>query len=74
MGFREADAVVATRDIASTVTGNAVSSGAKGVILKQVGSRPATYRVRFLVSLGSQRSLVLDDVTDHDIVAAAATN
>ena len=47
MGLRVSDAVVADHDITNTVTGNAVSRGAPGVILKQTGSAPPTYRVRF---------------------------
>ena len=66
MGLRVSDAVVADHDITNTVTGNAVTRGAPGVILKQTGSAPATYRVRFPPDrLG--RSVVLDELTDHDI-------
>ena len=67
MGFRAADAVLATHAITNPVTGDTVSAGVCGVILKQVGSQPATFRVRFNSADGITRSMVLDDVTDHDI-------
>ena len=70
MGFREADAVVATHAMTNPVTGNAVVAGGRGVILKQIGSRPATYRVRFDGPDEAHRSLIIDDVTDHDIAPA----
>jgi hypothetical protein len=65
MGFRAADAVVALRSITSRITGQQVIKGTQGVVLKQLGCTPATYRVRFTVQTGS--SVVLDDVTGHDI-------
>jgi hypothetical protein len=65
MGFRVADAVVAVRGITNRVTGQQVDSGTCGVILKQLGVTPATYRVRFNVPSGTP--VVLDDVTGHDI-------
>ena len=72
MGFREADVVVAIHAMTNSVTGNSVVAGGRGVILKQVGSRPPTYRVRFDGSDAGQQSLVIDDVTDHDIAPATA--
>jgi hypothetical protein len=65
MGFRVADTVVAIRGITSRVTGLQVTSGTQGVVLKQLGITPATYRVRFTVESGAP--VVLDDVTGHDI-------
>lgn len=62
----------------NSVTGNSVASGGRGVIVKQIGSLPATYRVRFDGLGGLQQSLILDDVTDNDIeptpVAVNATH
>lgn len=64
MGFRVADAVVATWDIRSTATGQSVRAGDLGVILKQIGTEPASFRVRFTVE---GRSVVLDGLTQSDI-------
>jgi len=72
MGFREDDAVVATHELANSVTGNSVGPGGRGVVVKQIGSRPPTYRVRFDGPAGADGSLILDDVTDHDIAPAPA--
>ena len=47
MGLRVTDAVVADHDLTNTVTGHAVTRGAPVVVLKQTGSAPPTYRVRF---------------------------
>jgi hypothetical protein len=66
MGLRVTDAVVADHDITNTVTGHAVTRGTPGVVLKQTGSTPPTYRVRFPPDR-LDRSVVLDDLTDHDI-------
>jgi hypothetical protein len=72
MGFRADDAVVATHELLNSVTGNSVESGGRGVIVKQIGARPATYRVRFDGPEGAHPPLILDDVTDHDIAPAPA--
>ena len=73
MGLRVTDAVVADRDLTNTVTGYAVSCGAPGVVLKQTGSAPATYRVRFPPDrVGG--SVVLDELTDHDISRPGITD
>ena len=74
MGFREADAVVATHAMTNSVTGNAVGRGGRGVSLKQIGSLPATYRVRFDGADGTRQSLIFDDVTDHDIAPAPTSD
>ena len=74
MGFREDDEVVATHAMTNSVTGNAVRTGGRGVVVKQIGARPATYRVRFDSSDGGQQSLILDDVTDHDIAPVTSVN
>ena len=66
MGLRVTDAVVADHDITNTVTGHAVSRGAPGVVLKQTGVRAAHLPGAFPPDrLG--RSVVLDELTDHDI-------
>ena len=68
MGFHESDRVVATRDIDNTVTGLGVRAGTPGVVLRQVGTMPATFRVRFApAEEPAGRSIVVDDLTDHDI-------
>ena len=67
MGFRAADAVIALYDLTSTVTGGSVRCGDPGVILKQVGSAPATFKVRFTVADPLGATVVLDGVTDRDI-------
>ena len=73
MGLRVTDAVVADRDLTNTVTGYAVSCGAPGVVLKQTGSAPVTYRVRFPPDRVG-RSVVLDELTDHDISRPGITD
>jgi hypothetical protein len=66
MGLRVTDAVIADHDITNTVTGNAVTRGHLGGDAEQTGSAPSTYPVRFPPDrLG--RSVVLDELTDHDI-------
>jgi len=70
---RVTDAVVADHDIISAVTGHAVARGAAGVVLKQTGSAPATYRVRFPPDRVG-RSVVLDELTDHDISRPGITD
>jgi hypothetical protein len=65
MGFRATDAVVAVRGVTNRITGQQVSIGTPGVVLKQLGCTPATYRVRFAAPSGAP--IVLDDVTSHDI-------
>jgi len=73
MGLRVSDAVIADHDLTNTVTGHAVTRGAAGVILKQTGSAPATYRVRFRPDrIGG--SVVLDELTDHDISRPGITD
>ena len=67
MGFREADAVIAMYDLTSTVTGGSVRCGDEGVILKQVGISPATFKVRFTVADPVGGTVVLDGVTDRDL-------
>ncbi|MEP6562594.1 MAG: hypothetical protein ABJD68_16160 [Nakamurella sp.] len=42
--------------------------------MKQIGSRPATYRVRFERSGGTQQPVILDDVTDNDIAPTPVAN
>lgn len=64
---RESDVVTAIHDITSTLTGNTVSSGTTGVVVKQTATVPATYRVRFTATETPGRAVVLDDLTDHDI-------
>jgi hypothetical protein len=73
MGLRVTDAVVADHDLTNTVTGYAVSCGSPGVVLKQTGSAPVTYRVRFPPDrVGG--SVVLDELTDHDISRPGITD
>ena len=73
MSLRVTDAVVADHDLTNTVTGHAVTRGAPGVVLKQTGSAPATYRVRFPPDrVGG--SVVLDELTDHDISRPGITD
>lgn len=67
MGFRAADAVIALYDLTCPVTGGSVQCGDPGVILKQVGSAPATFKVRFTVADPARSTVVLDGVTDRDI-------
>lgn len=67
MGFRAADAVIAMYDLTNTVTGGSVRCGDAGVILKQVGSAPPTFKVRFTVADPVGATVVLDGVTDRDI-------
>lgn len=69
MVLRAADAVVAIHDITNAATGRLIRHGTPGVILKQLGSTPATFRVRFDISAGNA-PVVIDEVTDHDIVSA----
>jgi hypothetical protein len=64
MGFRAADVVVAVRGISNAVTGNSVTCGTQGVVVKQLGYTPAMYRVRFIEQDGP---VILDDVTGRDI-------
>lgn len=71
MVLRAADAVVAICDINNAATGRSISNGTQGIILKQLGSTPATFRVRFVISAGSA-PVVIDEVTDHDIASAGA--
>lgn len=66
MVLRTADAVVAICDITNAATGRSISNGTAGIILKQLGSTPATYRVRFAISAGTA-PVVIDEVTDQDI-------
>ena len=70
MGFRAADAVIALYDLTCPVTGGSVQCGDPGVILKQVGSAPATFKVRFTVADAARPTVVLDGVTDRDIARA----
>ncbi len=70
MGFRAADAVIALYDLTCPVTGGSVQCGDPGVILKQVGSAPATFKVRFTVADPARSTVVLDGVTDRDIARA----
>jgi len=67
VGFRAADAVIALYDLTCPVTGGSVQCGDPGVILKQVGSAPATLKVRFTVADAARSTVVLDGVTDRDI-------
>ncbi len=67
MGFRAADSVIAMYDLTCTVTGGSVRCGDRGVILKQVGLAPATFKVRFTVADPARATVVLDGVTDRDI-------
>ena len=67
MGFRPADAVIALYDLTCTVTGGSVRCGDPGVVIKQVGSAPATFKVRFTVATPAGSTVVLDGVTDRDI-------
>ena len=73
MSLRVTDAVVADHDLTNPVTGHAVARGAPGVVLKQTGSGPATYRVRFSPDRVG-RSVVLDELTDHDISRPGITD
>jgi hypothetical protein len=67
VGFRAADAVIALYDLTCPVTGGSVRCGDPGVVLKQVGSAPATFKVRFTVANPAGATVVLDGVTDRDI-------
>ena len=69
---RESDAVVAIHDITSSLTGASVPGGTNGVVLKQTGAVPATYRVRFISGEKPGLTVVLDDLTDRDIALATA--
>lgn len=64
MGLREADTVVAICDISCCVTARQVARGSRGLVLKQSGWRPVTFKVRFSVAT---TSVTLDGVTDHQI-------
>jgi hypothetical protein len=70
VAFRSADSVIARYDLACTVTGGSVRCGDSGVILRQVGSAPATFKVRFTVANPVGATVVLDGVTDRDIAHA----
>jgi hypothetical protein len=72
VGFRATDAVIALYDLTCPVTGGSVRCGDPGVILKQVGSAPATFKVRFTVADPSRATVVLDGVTDRDIARTGA--
>jgi hypothetical protein len=70
VGLRETDTVIAIRDITSSVTGRSVKSGDRGVILKQVGWTPMTFKVRFLTGPDAAGPVVMDGVTNRDIASA----
>ena len=72
MGFRAADAVIALYDLTCPVTGGSVRCGDSGVIIRQVGSAPATFKVRFTVASQAGATVVLDGVTDRDIARPGA--
>ena len=65
MGFRENDTVVAVCDVACPITGRSVSRGVQGVVLKQSGWHPVSFRVRFTPA--DDGPVILDGVTDRQI-------
>ncbi len=64
VGLREADAVVALCDITSSVSRRSVRRGDQGIVLKQSGWHPVTFKVRFTVD---ETTVILDGVTDRQI-------
>ena len=64
LGLREADSVVALCDITSSVNRRSVRCGDQGIVLKQSGWHPVTFKVRFTVE---ETTVILDGVTDRQI-------
>lgn len=71
MGLRENDSVVAICDITCSITGRRVSRGDGGVVLKQSGWRPVSFKVRFTTA-GSAVAVILDGITERQIARVGA--
>lgn len=72
MGFREGDSVVALSDITCSITRRQVSSGDQGVIVKQSGWHPASFKIRFAPSGGDAAPVILDGITERQLARRGA--